>query len=189
MMLSSIMLQMKLYSTLLSIILSLFIFNNVIAQARNSIGIGAGINLLAESDSKIGRDRVLQANIFAHKGFVIMPTLGIEDIKSKLRSDFSVGFLNLAAKYYTGKNFFVYAGPSVYVGGYDGGVIGLGGTAGIGYEWAFDKYSSLAFSTRADFLPSYFNINPLAGLRVAYKFNFSKKDTGKYRLPDEDLTK
>lgn len=189
MMLSSTMLKMKLYSTVLSLILSVFFFNDVFAQARNSVGIGAGINLLTASGSKVGRDRVIQANVFAHKRFAVMPTLGIEDIKSKLRSDFSVGFLNIAAKYYTGKNFFIAAGPSVYVGGYDGGVVGLGGTAGIGYDWAFDKYSSLELSARADFLPSYFNIGPLAGLRLAYKFNFSKKDTGKYRVPDEDLTR
>jgi len=183
------MLPMKLYSTLLSLIFSVFFLNDVLAQARNSVGIGAGINLPAESGSRVGRDRVIQANIFAHKRFAIMPTLGIEDIKRDLRSDFSIGFLNIAAKYYVSTNVFVYAGPSVYVGGYDGGVIGLGGTAGVGYEWAFDKYSSVEFSTRADLLPSYFNINPLVGLRVAYKFNFSKKDTGKYRVPDEDLTK
>lgn len=188
-MLSSTMLKMKLYSTLLSIILSLLIFNDVLAQARNSVGIGAGINLPAKTGYKVGRDKALQANIFAHKRFAIMPTLGIEDIKSNLRSDFNVGFLNLAAKYYTGKNFFIYAGPSCYVGGNDGGVVGLGGTAGIGYDWAFDDYSSLEVSARADVLPSYLHVNPLAGLRVAYKFNFSKKDTGKYRVPDEDLTK
>ncbi|MDT3403849.1 hypothetical protein QE417_002921 [Mucilaginibacter terrae] len=179
------MFNMKVSAILVTLLITFSINNKVFSQARNSIGVGAGLNLPINNDYKVGRDRVIQANIFARNKFALMPTLGIEDIKGKLRSDYSVGFLNLAAKYYATQRIFVFAGPSCYVGGNDGGVIGLGGTAGAGYDWAFDKYSSLEFSLRTDLLPSYFNISPLAGLRVAYKFNFSKKQ-GKYRVPEED---
>lgn len=182
------LLTYSMLSTALRLLITVFLsccYTLLFAQARNAVGIGGGINLPLKDGYKVGRDRVIQANIFARNKFALMPTLGIEDIKGKLLSDYSVGFLNLGAKYYATPKVFVFAGPSCYVGGNDGGVVGLGGTAGAGYDWAFDKYSSLEFSLRADLLPSYFNVSPLTGLRVAYKFNFSKKQ-GKYRVPEDD---
>lgn len=180
------MLNMKLYSTLLIIFAVSLFTHTALAQARNSIGIGAGLNLPVNDGFKIGRDRVLQVNIFAHKRFVIMPTLGWETFRNRNRTDIDMAFLNIAAKLYFSKSWFVYGGPSGCLSGYDGGVIGWGGSVGGGYEWAFDKYSSVEFSLRADFAPSYLRIPTAAGLRVAYKFNFSKKDTGKYRVLEDD---
>lgn len=116
-----------------------------------------------------------------------MPTLGLENIESDKKGTYngyyfvgsgrSVGlvFLNVAARYYFYKRFFAFAGPSVYVGGDDASSSGLGGTLGGGYDWAVDHYSSLEFSLRADVLPVYDKTVPVSGLRVAYKFNFSRR--------------
>jgi hypothetical protein len=154
--------------------------DRIYGQVRNSIGIGAGINRPVKDGYGIGRDRVIQANIHLNNRLALMPILGLESIASGRELDsntgFDTGFLNLAAKYYPGKNVFIYAGPSGYVGGNDGGVIGLGGTGGAGYNWNFDHYSSLEFSLRADVLPTHMRAGTLIGLRVAYQFNFSRKD-------------
>lgn len=186
MLLSPTMLRMKLYSAVLIIFVISFSVNTAFAQARNSIGIGAGLNFPVKDGYQIGRDRVLQANIFARKRFAIMPTLGWETFRNRNRTNIDMAFLNIAAKLYLSKSWFVYGGPSGCLSGHDGGVIGWGGSVGGGYEWAFDKYSSVEFSLRTDFPPAYLRIPTAAGLRVAYKFNFSKKDIGKYRVPEDD---
>jgi len=159
------------------LLLALIVSNCVYSQpARTSIGIGAGINQPFKSGYGIGRDRVLQANIHLNYKLALMPLLGWETIAGGKnlndRSGFDAGFLNLAAKYFLSKNVFAYAGPSVYVGGNDGGVVGLGGSAGAGYNWNMDDYSSIEFSLRTDALPTHLQAGTLIGLRVAYQFNF-----------------
>ncbi|CAM3696413.1 hypothetical protein MUGA111182_03645 [Mucilaginibacter galii] len=169
--------MIKIRYSLPALLLALLVTNLVYSQpARTSIGIGAGINRPFKSGYGLGRDRVLQANIRLNNNLALMPLLGWETIAGGKnindRSGFDAGFLNLAAKYFVSKNVFTYAGPSVYVGGSDGGVVGLGGSAGAGYNWNLDDYSSLEFSLRADALPTHLQAGTLIGLRVAYQFNF-----------------
>jgi hypothetical protein len=163
-----------------SLLVSILFCKQTYSQVRNSIGLGGGINRPVKGGYGIGRDRVVQANIHLNNKLAFMPVLGLETIAGghqlDSKSGFDAGFLNLAAKYFPGKKVFVYAGPSGYVGGNDGGVVGLGGTAGAGYNWNFDDYSSLEFSLRADVLPTHMQAGTLIGLRVAYQFNFSRRN-------------
>jgi len=168
---------MKIQSTFFSILFIVFFSDVAYSQpARSSIGIGAGINQPFKGGYGIGRDRVLQANIRLNNHLALMPVLGWETIaggkKFDSNSGFDTGFLNLATKYYLSNKVFTYAGPSVYVGGSDGGVVGLGGSAGAGYNWNLDDYSSLEFSLRADALPTHLQAGSFIGVRVAYQFNF-----------------
>lgn len=162
----------------ISVLLLALLFSNLVYSqpARSSIGIGAGINQPFKGGYGIGRDRVIQGNFRLNNTLALMPVLGWETIAGgnnfDSHSGFDAGFLNVAAKYYLSKKVFVYVGPSGYVGGNDGGVIGLGGTTGAGYNWNFDDYSSIEFSLRADVLPAHMQAGTLIGLRVAYQFNF-----------------
>ncbi|WP_158825733.1 hypothetical protein [Mucilaginibacter lacusdianchii] len=156
-------------------------------RSRSSIGVGVGINQPMQNGYRIGRDRVIQANIRLNRRLTLMPTLGVENIKGNNKGAYngyyftesgrSVGlvFLNPAMRYYFSKTLFGFAGPSVYIGGENASSSGLGGTAGAGYDWPVDDYSSLELSLRADVLPVYSKTVPVAGLRLAYKFNFSAR--------------
>jgi hypothetical protein len=171
-------LHMMITRFLFSTLLFTLLFSNLVYSqpARTSIGIGAGINQPFKGGYRVGRDRVLLANIRLNNTLALMPVLGWETIaggrKFDSNSGFDAGFFNLVAKYYLSKKVFAYAGPSGYVGGSDGGVIGLGGSAGAGYNWNLDDYSSLEFSLRADVLPTHLQAGTILGLRVAYQFNF-----------------
>ncbi|MBS7565631.1 hypothetical protein KHS38_14560 [Mucilaginibacter sp. Bleaf8] len=169
------------------IILAFFTAHKTYSQARSSIGIGGGINYPLQSGYHIGRDKVIQGNIRLKDALTLMPTIGLENIESDKKGVYNgyyfVGsgrsvdlvFLNVAARYYFYKRFFAFAGPSIYLGGDDAGSSGLGGTLGGGYDWAVDHYSSLEFSLRADVMPVYDKTVPVSGLRVVYKFNFSRR--------------
>jgi hypothetical protein len=176
---------------LLILIPALFILldiNPSYGQSRNSIGIGAGINLPLQAGYRVGRHRVLQANLFSKNRWSFMPALGWETIAgghkgldngsyySESKPGADLVFLNLSAKYYFDKRWFAYVGPSLYLGSYDGGTIDWGGTLGAGYDWAFDDYSSIELSLHTDVLPVNRQTIPVAGLRAAYKFNFERKN-------------
>jgi hypothetical protein len=157
------------------------------SQARSSVGIGAGINYPLQSGYHVGRDRVLFANFRTSNKITIMPSIGLESTESDKKGVYNgyyfVGsgrsvdlfFLNLSAKYYFQKSFFAFGGPAVYLGGDDLGSAGIGGQFGAGYDWNFDDYSSFELSLRSELLPVYDKTVPTAALRVAYKFNFSRK--------------
>jgi hypothetical protein len=176
----------KIFPVLL-LLTALFAVNQSFGQSRNSIGIGAGINMPLQDGYRVGRHRVVQANLFSKNRWSLMPTLGWETIAgghkgidngsyySESKPGADLVLLNLAGKYYFSNRWFAYAGPSVYLGSYDGGTIDWGGTLGAGYDWAFDDYSSVEFSLRTDILPVNRQTIPVAGFRVAYKFNFSRK--------------
>ncbi|WP_345950085.1 hypothetical protein ABDD95_01245 [Mucilaginibacter sp. PAMB04274] len=167
---------------LLSIVLFNIAFKVAYGQARNSIGVGAGLNFPFKTGYSIGRDRVLQMQLFSKKQWAFMPVLGLEKFKGKQEANMDVAFLNMAAKYYVSKTVFIYAGPSVYAGGNDNGVAGAGGAVGAGYDWTLDGFSSIEFSLRTDFLQAYTRLPPAAGIRVAYKFNFKHKDGERNRF-------
>ncbi|MVN92111.1 hypothetical protein [Mucilaginibacter aquatilis] len=161
------------------------IYTFTFAQARNSIGIGAGLSQPLAHGYKPGRDRILQANFFARNKFSAMTVIGLEGIKKSGGQETNTAFLNLSAKYYLGYSIAAFAGPSLYVRGNDKGVVGPGASLGLAYDWPFDTYSSVELSLRTDVLPKYLETPALVGLRVAYKFSFKKRQ-GKYRVPEDD---
>jgi hypothetical protein len=156
-------------------------------RTRSSIGIGGGINLPLQDGYRIGRDRALQLDLRLKNKLSIVSSLGWETIKGAKKGVYNgyyfsesgrsvdLVFLNVSAKYYFNKTLFGFAGPSVYVGGDDAGSSGIGGNVGAGYDWAVDDYSSLELSLLGEVLPVYSKTVPVAGLRLAYKFNFNRR--------------
>ncbi len=179
---------MKKLLTLTTLCISLILLGikPATCQLRNSVGIGAGINLPLQNGYRVGRSRIIQADFFSKNRWALMPVLGWETIAggrkgtdngsyySESKPGVNLVFLNMAGKYYLNKNWFAYAGPAVYLGSYDGGTIDLGAALGAGYDWAFDDYSSVEFSLRTDAMPVNRQTIPVVGFRVAYKFNFGR---------------
>jgi hypothetical protein len=154
------------------------------AQARGSIGLGAGINVPLASGFVPGSTWVLQTSARLSNRFALTPALGIEHIKSDKKGRYngyyfegsgrgvSLLTLNLSTRYYINRTLYVTAGPTLYVGGEDASSSGLAGTAGFGYDLKLDRHNNLELLLHADAVPDYGTMLTVAGLRLLYKFNF-----------------
>lgn len=87
---------------------------------------------------------------------------------------------DLVAKYYITPNFFAKLGPMLYLGGgnEDLAAGGIGGTAALGYQLKLDHRNKLEFVFNTDLIDSNNGrgngVIPIAGIKVAYAFNFSR---------------
>jgi hypothetical protein len=156
-------------------------------QSRNSIGFAVNVNTPLRNGYTTGYGWAFQGNIRLNEKWAIVPVVGVEQVKSDKNGRYNGyyfegtgrsvgwGYLGASAKYYFGGQWFGYAGGALYVGGDDAGSTGPGATAGAGYDLAVGRRSSFELSLHADLLPVYSKAVPVGGVKLAYKFNFSKR--------------
>jgi hypothetical protein len=88
---------------------------------------------------------------------------------------------DLTAKYYISPNLFARLGPILYLAGgnEDLSAGGVGGTAAVGYQLKLDVRNKIEFVFNTDLINSGNGrgngVIPIAGIKVAYAFNFSKQ--------------
>jgi len=87
--------------------------------------------------------------------------------------------IDLATRYYITPYLFAKLGPVIYFAGGNEDVVagGIGGTAAVGYQLMMDSRNKLEFVFNTDLINSRNGrgngVIPIAGLKVAYSFNFS----------------
>ncbi|QJD96505.1 hypothetical protein HH214_11780 [Mucilaginibacter robiniae] len=165
----------------------------VYSQARTSTSLGYDVNLPLHSGYKFGYGFNWQTNIKVSNKVAISPVLGYDRINSdggiiysndgyghyRYRDNIDLFYLGLGAKYYFDKQFFARAGAMIYIGGGNEDLVtgGIGGTAAVGYDWTIDKRSTFELTLRTDiinFKTNHREVGAIAGLGIAYKFNFRK---------------
>jgi hypothetical protein len=88
--------------------------------------------------------------------------------------------IDLATRYYITPDFFARLGPVFYLAGGNEDVVagGIGGTAAVGYQLMMGDRNKLEFVFNTDLINSRNGrgngVIPIAGLKVAYSFNFSR---------------
>lgn len=185
-----------LYSILLFALSTVLCTQNAFSQSRSSIGIRAGINKPYADAYKFGAGAALQFNIALSEKWAIEPSIAYDKINGdsetypELYPEPSVTFIeaesldlihfDLAAKYYITPNLFAKLGPMVYLGGGNEDLTagGIGGTAAVGYQLKLNLRNKLEFVFNTDLIDSNNGrgngVIPIAGIKVAYAFNFSK---------------
>jgi hypothetical protein len=157
------------------------------AQARGSIGFGAGPALPLESGYKVGNTWALQASAKLSNKFALTPTLSIERIVSQNKGHYNGYYfegsprginllmLSLPVHYYITEGVFAALGPTLFVGGEDASSSGIGGTGGVGYDLPVDAHNSFELMLHCDRVLVYDHPVTLLGLRLTYKFNFRRR--------------
>jgi hypothetical protein len=167
------------------------------AQSRNAIGFRYGLNKPYSDAYKFGTGGALQANIAFSKKWGFDASFNYDRINGDQSTFFSpveqelitlseaksldLFHIDLAARYYIIPDVFAKLGPILYfAGGNDDlGGLGIGGTAAIGYQLMLDKRNKLEFVFSTDLINVQRSIGtgitPIAGLKVAYAFNFSRR--------------
>ncbi|WP_216848978.1 hypothetical protein [Pedobacter sp. L105] len=86
--------------------------------------------------------------------------------------------IDLAVRYYLIPDFFVRLGPTFYTAGGNEDIagLGIGGTAGLGYQLMLDKRNKFEFVFNTDLIKVERGFGdgliPIASLKIAYAFNF-----------------
>jgi len=177
----------------------IFIINvqAAVAQSSNAIGFRYGVNKPYSDAYKFGTGGAVQANIAFSKKWGFDISFNYDRIRGDQSTFFSPAekelitlseakslnlfHIDLAARYYIVPDLFVKTGPIIYFAGgnEDLGGLGIGGTAAIGYQLMLDKRNKLEFVFNTDLINVQRNIGtgttPIAGLKVAYAFNFSRR--------------
>jgi len=170
-----------------------FLFTAAIArgQSRSNLGIGIGLNKPFPSDYNTGFSAFFRADIALGVQLGIVPDIGYDRLASKnsdplipegIRTDnINQYYFRLALKYHFYRNWFISAGPMVYMAnGYeDTDGIDLGGSASVGYNLDLDTNSTLIFSFNTDVVDIHYNGHgntAIAGLKVAYVINFKRRN-------------
>jgi hypothetical protein len=178
---------MALFKFLTITIIILFSFNIADAQARSAVAFGGGPAFPLASGYKVSSTWALQTNVRLGHKVTAGLLLGIENIVSEKKGRYngyyfegspreaSLLMLGLLVRYYITANVFATLVPTLYVGGDDASSSGGGGTAGVGYDLLFDNHNSIELLLHADKLKVYDDPVTVAGLRIAYKFNFGKR--------------
>ena len=133
------------------------------AQAKNAIGIGAGLNTSREGS---GVGATLQGEIKLANSISLAPSLGIEIPY--------VAYLGVAGRYYFTDQVYGSLGAFAHVGGVDDPYIGPGGTAGIGFIVLATIRHVLDVNFHADYFENDHERTALAGLRLTYNFSFTR---------------
>jgi hypothetical protein len=172
--------------------LILFIVNVTYSQSRSSIGIAYGANKPLSSDYNFGSGIQFFGDIAIGSKWAITPDLGYDRLNSKGRIYYDAKNLNnkrigsvdlfhlgLSGKYCFSREWFARAGAILYAGGGNEDIAGAGisGTAAVGYNLELDEHSTfeLSFNTIVIDIQSGGNgVTPIAGLKVAYVFDFRK---------------
>ena len=159
------------------------------AQARSGIGIGLGANIPFASGYNAGVDFNVQGNIRLSNAFALVPAIGVKQIKGDDAiihegpmgySTYTRGNLDGVSLAFSGKYYFA---PQWFA---SAGVVGIinadrsssGGTFALGYQVPLDNQNNVEFNLNGSILKwsrtSGSTTVPVAGLRIAYNFNFSK---------------
>jgi len=167
------------------------------SQSASGVGLGYGPSKPFSNDYNFGSGVQLFGNLAIADKWEIVPSLGLESINSKGRTyqadpynikrigNVTLIYISASGKYDFSRQFFVKAGPTLYVGagGDDVAAAGIGGMAAGGYNWDLDEHSTLElslFTTVIDIETTGRGVTPIAGFKVAYVFNFSH---GKLKPP------
>lgn len=178
----------KIFAAVLFTFIMLFIYTEGNAQAHSGIGIGLGANVPFETGYSAGVDVNVQSNIRLGNRFALVPSLGVKEIKgdnaivhegyqglsSYTRGNLSGVSLAFAGKYYFSEQWFASAGV---VGIINADRSSSGGTIALGYQVPLDHKNSVEFNLNGALLTwsrtSGSTHVPVAGLRIAYNFDFS----------------
>ena len=133
------------------------------AQAKNAIGLGAGLNTSREG---AGFGGILQGEVKLTNSISITPSLGAEIPY--------VVHLGIGGRYYFSDEVYGGLGAFGHFGGDDGASAGLGGTAGIGFILLQTTRHVVDLNFHADLFENDHRRITLAGLRLIYNFSFSR---------------
>jgi len=182
-------------NTLLTLLIAALLSSGIKAysQSRSSVGFGYGINKPYSGDYKFAKSFQLQGNIAVAEKWAVSPAIGYDRLLSNNRIIYSspnfhslpIGnsdlmYLGASARYSLNKEWFAKAGPIFYVigGNEDVANVGIGGSGCVGYNLNFTDHSTLALSLSTEIVnipaPTGNGITPVAGLKIAYVFNFMR---------------
>jgi len=165
------------------------LYTTVHAQARSGIGLGLGANIPFASGYSPGFDVNVQGNIRLSHVFALVPAIGVKQIKGDneiihegpmgystyTRGDLGGVSLAFSGKYYFDQQWFASAG---IVGIINADRSSSGGTLALGYQIPLDNQNNVEFNLNGSVLKwsrtSGSTTVPVAGLRIAYNFNFRK---------------
>ncbi|MES2278882.1 MAG: hypothetical protein V4592_22815 [Bacteroidota bacterium] len=173
------------------IIAFIFSINKTYSQSRSSIGFGYGINKPFSDEYNTGRGGKLQGAIAIGNKWAVLPALAYEGLSSKHRvlpgeysyynqvNNVDLVYLGASARYSFTNEWFAKAGPIIYAAGGNEDLVGLGigGSAGIGYNLEMSSHSTLELSLGTeviDLRDNHTGTTPLAAFKVAYVFNFKR---------------
>ncbi|WPU94649.1 hypothetical protein SNE25_03825 [Mucilaginibacter sabulilitoris] len=157
------------------------------AQARSGIGVGLGVNVPFATGYSPGIDLNVQGNIRLNNRFALVPSLGVKQIKgdnaiihegyqgysSYTRGDLGGIALAFSVKYYFSDQWFTSAGIVATI---HPDRSSSGGTLALGYQVPIDNKNNVEFNLNGTLLTwsrtSGSTHVPVAGLRVAYNFDF-----------------
>ncbi|WP_419700653.1 hypothetical protein [Mucilaginibacter sp. NFX135] len=175
-------------SAILTFIIALM-YTTVYAQAHSGIGLGLGVNIPFASGYSPGVDVNIQGNIRLSHAFALVPAIGVKQIKGDnaiihegplgystyTRGDLGGVSLAFSGKYYFAQQWSASAG---IVGIINADRSSSGGTLVLGYQVPLDNQNAVEFSLNGSVLKwsrtSGSNTVPVAGLRIAYNFNFRR---------------
>jgi hypothetical protein len=182
------------YTSLLFTLLLMTIAQHTYSQSRSGLGLRFGINKPYADAYKFGYGAALQMNIALNKKWGVELAVANDRINGDKETVYlsepytfieaeslSLIHFDLAMRYYITPNLFARLGPVLYIAGGNEDLVagGIGGTAAVGYQWMMDKRNKLEVVFNTDIIDSGNGrgngIIPIAGLKVAYSFNFSNK--------------
>ena len=185
---------MKRFSLFVLIVLSLAGVQKSYAQARSSVGLNLMVNKPFADSYRFGTGFALQGTIALGSNWAIAPEVGYDKVnRSKAVynspvdgpislygnvSSLDLFTFDLAARYYILPSLYAKLGPMLYAAGgnEDLAGLGIGGTAGLGYQLLLDKRNKLEFSLNTDLINVTRSVGngatPIAGIRIGYAFNF-----------------
>lgn len=186
---------MKLRSAVKAIvILSTILLNFQIAngQSRSSIGVRYGINMPFSDVYGVGTGFAFQGNIAIGSKWGFETAVVFEHLNSnenvyydnfgyeiRRQSDVDLIELSFAARHYFNGHWFARGGiiPYLALGNEDLLDGGISVSVAAGYQHMLDNRNRVEFTLNTDFIDLDYrgnNITPVAGLKVAYQFNFRK---------------
>ncbi|MEN0056551.1 MAG: hypothetical protein AAGC65_22935 [Mucilaginibacter sp.] len=133
------------------------------AQAKNAIGLGAGLNT---SGKGAGFGAILQGEVKLNNSISINPSLGIETPY--------IAYVGATGRYYLSDEVYGSLGGFAHIGGIDDPSISPGGTAGIGFIVLATNHHVVDLNFHVDYFESDNERLTLAGLRLTYNFSFTK---------------
>jgi hypothetical protein len=160
------------------------------AQSRSGIGIDYGANKPLSSDYNFGSGIQLFGDVAIGSKWAITPDMGYDRLNSTGRIYYDAKNLNnrrigsvdlfhlgLSGKYCFSREWFAKAGAMLYAGSGNEDIAGAGisGMGTVGYNLELDEHSNfeLSFNTTFVDIQSGDNgVTPIAGLKVAYLFDF-----------------
>jgi hypothetical protein len=179
----------KVFTSAVLIFIMVLMYSTGHAQARSGIGVGLGANIPFASGYSPGVDFNVQGNIRLSNAFALVPAIGVKQIKGDneiihegpmgystyTRGDLGGVSLAFSGKYYFAQQWFASAGV---IGIINADRSSSGGTLAFGYQVPLDNQNNIEFNLSGSVLKwsrtSGSNTVPVAGLRIAYNFNFRK---------------